>query len=131
MDSACVNCNEPFAEDEQAVTVRRGKRTYSFCSEDCRDSYGFRRLTNRICSREVCNNQVPEGYRMLCPSCHQKGSHLGECEVMFDKTELAKWARMDQMIHNRIEEGVRIYSCRDMTQEELRSLVPSLQGEAA
>jgi hypothetical protein len=68
---------------------------------------------------------------MLCPSCYQKGGQLGESEMVFGEIEKAKWRQMDQAIHERIKERVRIYSCRDMTQKELRDLVPSLQGEAA
>jgi hypothetical protein len=38
---------------------------------------------------------------------------------------------MERELHRRIEEGIKIYSSQDMSQEELRSLVPSLQREAA
>ena len=68
---------------------------------------------------------------MLCSNCHQKGMHLGETEVSFDETERAHWEKMERELHGRIQERVRIYSTQDMTQEELRALVPSLQEEAA
>jgi predicted dithiol-disulfide oxidoreductase (DUF899 family) len=74
---------------------------------------------------------VPEGNRMLCFNCHQKGNHLGEPEVSFDETERAHLNRMEREFHRRIQWRVRVYSSQDMTQEELRSLVPSLQKEAA
>jgi len=68
---------------------------------------------------------------MLCFSCHQKGNHLGEPEVSFDEAERAHLNRMERELHRRIQEKVRIYSSQDMPQEELRSLVPSLQDKAA
>ena len=68
---------------------------------------------------------------MLCSNCHKKGKHLGEPEVSFDEAERAHWEKMERELHGRIERRIRIYSSRDMTQEELRSLVPSLQEEAA
>jgi hypothetical protein len=68
---------------------------------------------------------------MLCYNCHQKGKHLGEPEVSFGEAERAHWKRMERELHGRIEERIRIYSAQDLTQEELRALVPSLQEEAA
>jgi hypothetical protein len=38
---------------------------------------------------------------------------------------------MERKIHRRIAEGIRIYNSQDMSQEELRTLVPSLQDKAA
>jgi hypothetical protein len=38
---------------------------------------------------------------------------------------------MEQALHRRIEEKVRIYSSKDVSQEELRALVPSMHEEAA
>ena len=63
---------------------------------------------------------------MLCPNCYQRGNHLGESEIVFERAEREHWQRMEQTVHARIEARVRIYSCQDMTQEELRALVPSL-----
>jgi len=68
---------------------------------------------------------------MLCSSCHQQGTHLGEPGVSFGEAERAHWERMERELHGRIEGRIRIYSTQDMTQEELRALVPSLQEEAA
>jgi len=39
--------------------------------------------------------------------------------------------RMEQALRRRIEEKVRIYSSKDMSQEELRALVPSMHKETA
>ena len=68
---------------------------------------------------------------MLCSNCHQQGNHLGEPEVSFDEAERAHWERMDRALHGLIEGRIQSYSSQDMSQEELRSLVPSLQEEAA
>jgi len=129
MNISCAYCKEPLTQGGEAITVCSGERMYLFCGIGCRD--GFRKLTNRICAKEVCNNRVPEGNRMLCSNCHQKGNHLGEPEVSFDEAERAHWERTDRELHGRIEGRIQIYSSQDMSQEELRSLVPSLQEEAA
>jgi hypothetical protein len=68
---------------------------------------------------------------MLCPSCYQKGNHLGEIEVSFSDAERAHWEWVQKALLRRIGEQVRVYSYQNMTQEELRALVPSLKGEAA
>jgi len=68
---------------------------------------------------------------MLCPSCYRRGNHLGEPEVSLNETERVHWRRMEQALHRRIEEKVRTYSSKDMSQEELRALVPSMHEEAA
>ena len=68
---------------------------------------------------------------MLCPSCYKKGNHLGETGVPFDDKERAHWEWMQYALLRRIEEQIKVYSYQNMTQEELRSLVPSLQEEAA
>jgi len=68
---------------------------------------------------------------MLCSSCYQRGNHLGEPEVSLNETEIVHWRRMEQALHRRIEEKVRIYSSKDVSQEELRALVPSMHEEAA
>ena len=61
----------------------------------------------------------------------RKGNHLAEPETSFNQAERAHWERLVRELHGRIEGNVRIYSSKDMTQEELRSLVPSLQDKAA
>jgi hypothetical protein len=68
---------------------------------------------------------------MLCSTCHEQGDHLAEFEVSFDEAERVHWERLERELHGRIEGNIRIYSSEDMTQEELRSLVPSLQDKAA
>ena len=131
MNISCAYCKKPLTQGGEDITVCSGKWMYLFCSIGCRDLYGFRKLTNRICAREVCKNRVPEGNRMLCSNCHKKGKHLGEPEVSFGEAERAHWERMERALHGRIEGRIRIYSTQEMTQEELRALVPSLQEEAA
>lgn len=131
MNLTCSYCDKPFMHDEQVLTVCYRGWMYLFCSISCRDFYGFSRHTNRICAREVCNNRVAEGNRMLCSSCYQRGNHLGEPEVSLNETEIVHWRRMEQALHRRIEEKVRIYSSKDMSQEELRALVPSMHKETA
>lgn len=132
MSNSCAYCNKPFAQFKHAVTVCSGGRLYLFCSHGCRDLYdGFRKLTNRICTREDCNNRVPEGNRMLCSACHKRGNHLSESEASLDEAERAHWERLERELHGRIEGNARIYSSQDMTQEELRSLVSSLKDKAA
>jgi len=99
MNISCAYCKEPLTHSGEAITVCSGERMYLFCSIGCRDLYGFRKLTNRICARWGCNNRVPEGNRMLCSNCHQQGNHLGEPEVSFDEAERAHWERMDRALH--------------------------------
>jgi hypothetical protein len=131
MHISCAYCKEPLTHSGEAITVCGGERMYLFCSIGCRDLYGFKKLTNRICSREVCNNRVSEANRMLCPGCYQRGNHLGETEVSFSDEERAHWEWMQYALLRRIEEQVKVYRSQNMTQEELRSLVPSLREEAA
>jgi hypothetical protein len=131
MNISCTYCKEPLTQSGEAITVCSIERMYLFCSIRCRNLYGFKKRTNRICSREVCNNRVPEANRMLCPSCYQRGNHLGETEGSFSDTERAHWEWMEYALLRRIEEQVKVYSAQNMTQEELRMLVPSLQEEAA
>ena len=103
MNNSCACCNKPFAQFKHAVTVCSGWRLYLFCSNGCRDLYdGFRKLTNRA-----------------------------ESEASLGEAERAHWERLERELHGRIEGNIRIYSSQDMTQEELRSLVPSLQDKAA
>lgn len=131
MNISCSNCKKRFTQSVEAITLCSGERMYLFCSIRCRNLYGFKKLTNRICSREVCKNRVSETNRMLCPNCYQRGNHLGETEVSFSDEEREHWEWMQYALLRRIEEQVKVYSAQNMTQEELRSLVPSLQEEAA
>jgi protein-arginine kinase activator protein McsA len=68
---------------------------------------------------------------MLCTDCYQRGNHLTEPEISFHDAETLHWERMERELQRRIEEKVRIYNSKDMTQEELRALVPSLHEKAA
>jgi ribosomal protein L24E len=131
MNISCAYCDKPLTQGREVVTVCSGNQMYLFCTIECRDLYGFRKLTNRICAREGCNNRVPEGNRMLCSSCHQRGKHLGEFELSFGEAERAHWERVERELHRRIEGRIQSYSSQEMSQEELRSLVPSLQDKAA
>lgn len=56
---------------------------------------------------------------------------MAESEASFDEAEREHWERLERALCGRIEENIRIYSSQDMTQEELRSLVPSLHEKAA
>jgi len=127
---ACAHCDRPFAVDENPVTVCSGDVMYLFCSRNCRDLYGFRELTQRICAREACSNRVPKGNRMLCLNCYQKGENFGEADTYFDETERARWERAERSLLKRITGQVRIFRAEDIAQEELRALVPSVQEEA-
>jgi hypothetical protein len=74
------------------------------------------------------------GQLYLCCSigCRDfKGNHPAKPEASFNEAERAHWERQVRELRGRIEGNVRIYSSKDMTQEELRSLVPSLQDKAA
>jgi hypothetical protein len=51
--------------------------------------------------------------------------------VSFSDAERAHWEWVQKALLRRIGEQVRVYSYQNMTQEELRALVPSLKGEAA
>ena len=131
MSISCAYCNKPLSQFKHAVTVCSGGQLYLFCSIGCRDLNGFKKHTNRICTKEGCNNRVPERNRMLCATCHEEGNHLAESEAFFDEAERAHWERLELELRGRIEGNIRIFSSQDMTQEELRSLVPSLQDRAA
>jgi len=74
---------------------------------------------------------VPEGNRMLCTDCYQRGNNLIEPEVAFYETERLHWERMEREPQKRIEGRIRIYISKDMTREKLRALVPSLHEEVA
>ena len=131
LNISCAYCNKPLPQFSHAVTVCSGGRLYLFCTIGCRNLYGFGKLTNRVCAREGCNNRVPELNRMLCSSCHQRGKHLAESELSFDEAESAHWQRMEQELRELIEGEIRSYSSQEMSQEELRSLVPSPQEKEA
>ena len=130
MNLACAYCEESLVGNDPLLTVCRGELMHLFCSTECRDLYGFNTKTYRICAREGCKNRVPKANRMLCLNCHQKGSNLGEVDPSFDEKERARWKQAEQALLNRIKAQVRVFKAADMSQKDLRALVPSLQGEA-
>lgn len=131
MNISCTYCDKPLTHSRQAVPVCSGERFYLFCTIGCRDLYGFRKLIHRICAREDCTNRVPEGNRMLCSNCHQRGNHLAESETYFDEAERAHREKMERKLHKLIAGRMRIYNSQEMSGEKLRTPVPSLQEEAA
>jgi len=126
----CLECKRPFGPDKVMLTVFRREWTHFFCSGPCKDNYAYPKLTNRTCSREGCNNKVPEGNRMLCLHCYHNEANLGERIAWLNATMRAAWEQREEAIRLRILEKVRVYSAQDMTQQELRALVPSLQEGA-
>ena len=64
---------------------------------------------------------------MLCVTCYQNGDYLGESDLCFDRAEMAHWQQQDRKILKRIEQKVRVFKAQDMTQKELRELVPSMR----
>ena len=79
-----------------------------------------------MCAREGCYRRVPNENRMLCASCYLQGDNYGEHEVViFDSKSRAHWQKKEKEIIKRLEGQVRVYSAKNMTQEELSSLVPS------
>ena len=55
----------------------------------------------------------------------------GKAWLLGQENQMKTWRRMEQAPHRRIEEKVRTYNSKDMSQEELRALVPSMHEEAA
>ena len=131
MRSACTQCGEKFGWNKPTMVAWIGKEHFVFCSSKCRQEFLYPKRTNRFCVREVCNNTVPKVNRMLCLHCYQRGDNLAESDLCFTERDNAHWQQKKNELINRIEGKVRIYSAQDMTQEELLSLVPSLQEEAA
>ena len=64
---------------------------------------------------------------MLCLHCYHNEANLGERIAWLNATMRAAWEQREEAIRLRILEKVRVYSAQDMTQQELRALVPSLQ----
>ena len=126
----CLQCKLHFVANDLAEIISEGIWVHFFCSKVCRDNYAYRKLSNRKCSREGCNNRVPEQNRMLCLECYHNEANIGErVAFLIDTARRADWERREQAIKLRIKQKVRVYSAQDMTQEELRALVPSLQEE--
>ena len=55
----------------------------------------------------------------------------GKAWLIGQENQMKTRRRMEQALRRRIEEKVRIYSSKDMSQEELRALVPSMHKETA
>ena len=128
----CLECKRPFGSDRLALTVSRRGWMHFFCSEVCRNNYAYQKLTNRTCSRDGCNNRVPERNKMLCLDCYHNEANIGEpAAFLLDAIGRTVWEQRERAIKLRIEEKVRVYSAQEMTQEELRALVPSLREEVA
>ncbi len=130
MNLTCAHCAEPFAGNDPLVTVCSGEIMHLFCSTKCRELYGVNTESQRICAREGCKNRVPKVNRMLCLNCHQRGSNFGEVDPSFDEKERAHWKQAETALVNRVNAQVRVFKAEDMSQKDLRALVPSLQAEA-
>ena len=128
--STCLQCGSQFAENVSTVNSSWGEWTDFFCSPDCRNESVYTTLTERICARDGCNRRVPERHRMLCLRCYQNDANLGE-RGWFSFSDQTNWQGREQAIRMQIENKVRVYSAQELTQEELRALVPSLQEEVA
>ena len=130
MNLDCAHCGRPLAEDDQLVTVYSDELMYLFCSKNCRALHGTHKLTHRVCAKEACNNRVPSENRLLCLNCYERGDNFAEPDTSFDEAETAHWERAEKSLLKRITEQVRVFRAEDMSQEELRALVPSLENEA-
>ena len=128
MMAICLQCKRPIPEDNLLVDGSRNGWIKFFCSIQCKDSYLYPKLTSRICARDRCYRRVPEGNRMLCLECYYGADTLGESYPIFDETDNRHLEYRQQVLRKGLEEKVRVYSTKDMTQEELKLLVPSLQG---
>ncbi|UCG11062.1 MAG: hypothetical protein JSU72_10870 [Deltaproteobacteria bacterium] len=131
MELICLQCKNPYANDDLDLLSSGEEWMHFFCSVTCKNDFVYPELTNRVCAREECNQRVPEGQRMLCLMCFHRGDNLKEPGMWFDVEDNVQWERGKQGVIRRLEEQVLVYSSEDMTQEELRALVPSLQMKVA
>ena len=130
MSTVCTKCGSELGSDKPPEIFNIGEEAYSFCGVKCVTEFIYPKLTKRICAREGCNRKVPEDNRFLCEQCFDQGDNIGESDVAIFYTEnKANWKEREQQILERIRGKVRVYSSRDMTQEELRELVPSLRDK--
>lgn len=125
----CLQCNCPFPANERSVDIIRANRMDYLCCNRCRKASNYQRLTDRICAREGCTRRVPKGNRLLCMECFHNGDSLREPVDRFNESENGRLERGSEAARLRLESQVRVYSAKDMTQEELRSLVPSLREQ--
>ena len=126
----CLQCNCSLTLDDLGRASRRPTWEDSFCSIRCRKKFFSTKLTNRICSRDGCNRRVPEKNRLLCKECFHNGDSLTEPIARFGESDNLRLEQGSEAARLRLAAKVRVYSARNMTQEELRSLVPSLREKA-
>ena len=63
--------------------------------------------------------------------CFQNGESLAEPIGCFNESDNLRLKQGSEAARLRLEAQVRVYSAKEMTQEELRSLVPSLREQNA
>jgi len=130
MSSVCIQCGSELGSGKLPEIYNIGEKYYSFCGVKCVTEFIYPKPTKRTCTREGCNRKVQENNRLLCERCYDQGDNIGESDVAIFYTEnRANWEEREQRILERIRSKVRVYSSRDMTQEELRELVPSLRDK--
>ena len=116
--------------DKPPDAINLGDETYTFCGVKCITEFVLPKLTQRICAKDGCNRKVPKDNRLLCKQCYRQGENIGEQDVTIFHTEHREnWEEEERTILEGIREKVRVFSSRDMTQEELRELVPSLRDK--
>jgi hypothetical protein len=130
MSSVCIQCGSELGSVKPPEIFNVGEEAHTFCGVKCVTEFIYPKLTKRICARDGCNRKVQENNRLLCEQCYHHGDNIGESDVAIFYTEnRANWEEREQRILERIRGKVRVYSSRDMTQEELRDLVPSLRDK--
>jgi len=127
MASTCSYCGEEVERYKATLVSWMDRGIYCFCSTKCRLEYFFSRLNSRICAREGCDNEVPKVNRMLCLNCYLRADTFGEANICFTGRDKARWQRKERALIKRIEGQIRVFSSKNMTQAELRALVPSIQ----
>jgi hypothetical protein len=130
MKSDCLQCGNQYNWDGPTVVAWIGEKLFSFCSTKCRHEFLNPQLSNPICAREGCYRRVPKENRMLCAICYAHGDNYGEHHVVFfDSRSREHWDKKEKEIIKRLKGQVRVYSAQSMTQQELSSLVPSLNSK--
>jgi hypothetical protein len=54
---------------------------------------------------------------------------VGESDVFLDGEGKRKWMRREEALKREIRRRIRVFTPQNMSQEELRALVPSLQEQ--
>jgi ribosomal protein L24E len=127
MASACDYCGEEVERYRAILVHWMDRGIHCFCSTTCRHEYFFLTLNSRTCAREGCDNKVPKANRMLCLNCYLRADTFGETVICFTNREKGNWQRKERELINRLEGHIRVFSSKNMTQAELRALVPSIQ----